>query len=156
MKTNIGISEKNLKNVATLLNELLADEYVLYTKTRRYHWNVQGMYFNDLHKFFEGQYEQLDEIIDSAAERVRHLGHFALGTMSSFLKAAHLLETSEEKLDAKGMLHNLLEDHETVVRLLREDIEKCNDYKDAGTADYLTGLMEEHEKMAWMLRAFLS
>jgi starvation-inducible DNA-binding protein len=28
-------------------------------------------------------------------------------------------------------------------------------YKDAGTADFLTGLMEAHEKMAWMLRAHL-
>ncbi|HEY6082820.1 MAG TPA: DNA starvation/stationary phase protection protein [Chitinophagaceae bacterium] len=157
MKPNIGIADKNLKNVATLLNELVADEYVLYTKTRRYHWNVQGMYFNDLHKFFEGQYQQLDEIIDSTAERIRQLGHFALGTMNSFLKVTRLLETSEDKLDAKGMLQNLLADHETIIRFLRENIGKCNDdYKDVGTGDYLTGLMEEHEKMAWMIRAFIS
>jgi starvation-inducible DNA-binding protein len=26
---------------------------------------------------------------------------------------------------------------------------------DAGTNDFLTGLMERHEKMAWMLRSFL-
>ncbi len=157
MKPNIGIADKNLKNVATLLNELVADEYVLYTKTRRYHWNVQGMYFNDLHKFFEGQYQQLDEIVDGTAERIRQLGHFALGTMNSFLKVTRLLETSEDKLDAKGMLQNLLADHETIIRLLRENIGKCNDdYKDVGTGDYLTGLMEEHEKMAWMIRAFVS
>ena len=29
-------------------------------------------------------------------------------------------------------------------------------YADAGTNDFLTGLMEQHEKMAWMLRAFLT
>lgn len=27
-----------------------------------------------------------------------------------------------------------------------------NDYKDADTGDFITGLMEAHEKMAWMLR----
>src|SRR3989441_11681007 len=29
-------------------------------------------------------------------------------------------------------------------------------YQDIGTSDFLTGLLEKHEKMAWMLRAFLS
>ena len=53
---NIGISDANRKGVNQILNALLADEYVLYTKTRNYHWNVTGMQFNDLHKFFESQY----------------------------------------------------------------------------------------------------
>jgi len=36
------------------------------------------------------------------------------------------------------------------------DVETCADtYHDMGTNDFLTGLMEQHEKMAWMLRAFL-
>ena len=30
----------------------------------------------------------------------------------------------------------------------------ANDYHDLGTSDYITGLMEEHEKMAWMLRSY--
>jgi starvation-inducible DNA-binding protein len=39
---------------------------------------------------------------------------------------------------------------------LRSDSEACTDrFKDAGTADFLTGLMERHEKAAWMLRSQL-
>lgn len=54
------------------------------------------------------------------------------------------------------MLANLLADHETIMRTLRRDLETAVDrHKDAGTNDFLTGLMERHEKMAWMLRAFL-
>ena len=70
MKPNIEITENHTKDVALLLNTLLADEYVLYTKTRNAHWNIQGQNFIELHKFFESQYDALDIIIDDVAERV--------------------------------------------------------------------------------------
>jgi starvation-inducible DNA-binding protein len=48
MKTNIGISEKNLKNSATMLSSVLAGEMVLYIKTLKFHWNVSGESFMEL------------------------------------------------------------------------------------------------------------
>ena len=54
------------------------------------------------------------------------------------------------------MVARLVQDHETVIRNLREDVRICSDrYLDEGTADFLTGLMEQHEEMAWMLRSFI-
>ncbi len=156
MKTNIGITESNLQNTAALLNNILADEYVLYTKTRNYHWNVIGANFQELHKFFESQYDKLDEIIDDVAERVRSLGHWSLGTLKDMLKFARLNEDIQAS-SANEMLKNLLDDHETLIRILREDVNAVTDkYSDLGTADFLTGLMEDHEKMAWMLRSYIS
>lgn len=76
--------------------------------------------------------------------------------MKEFLQNARLKEHPGKYPDARDMLSNLLSDHEAVVRSLRADLETCqNKYHDAGTADFLTGLMEQHEKMAWMLRAFM-
>ena len=156
MKANIGITENNLQSTANLLNNLLADEYVLYTKTRNYHWNVTGGNFQELHKFFESQYEKLDEIVDDVAERVRALGHWSLGTLKDMVKLARLNEDIQAS-SASEMLKNLLDDQETIIRILREDITAVNDkYSDLGTADFLTGLMEDHEKMAWMIRAYIS
>lgn len=157
MKTDIGISDKNRQAVAKTLNAVLADEYILYTKTRKFHWNVTGPHFNDLHKFFEAQYEELDGIVDEVAERVRSLGHISAGTLSEFSKQARLKEKPGQNPEAKGMLQELLSDHEAVIRTLRTDVEACsNDYADAGTGDFLTGIMEQHEKMAWMLRSAVS
>lgn len=156
MKTDIGINEKDRQGVVGILNGLLADEYLLYTKTRNYHWNVTGMQFNDLHKFFESQYEALDGFVDEIAERARSLGGKSLGTMTEFLKTARLKEFPGNLPEAKKMILNLLDDHEEIINLLREDLVTCAEkYHDAGTNDYLTGLMEKHEKMAWMLRSFL-
>ncbi len=156
MKPQIDISAKNLSEIALILNTLLCDEYVLYTKTRNAHWNVEGPAFHALHKFFESQYEELDEAIDEVAERVRSLGHYALGSLNEFVKVARLAEPLLEFNNAKKMIQALLDDHETLIRILRKDVNTVSEkYKDVGTSDFLTGLLEKHEKMAWMLRAHL-
>jgi starvation-inducible DNA-binding protein len=155
MKVNIGIADKDRSAVADVLNRQLSDEYLLYTKTRNYHWNVVGPQFNDLHKFFEAQYEALDEVVDEVAERARTLGGRALGTLAEFSQHARLKERPGDRPDARGMIADLLADHEAVVRQLRDDLDVAVKHNDTGTNDFLTGLMEKHEKMAWMLRAFL-
>jgi starvation-inducible DNA-binding protein len=154
-KTQIGLTDKARQGVAKLLNVLLADEYLLYTQTRNYHWNVVGPRFHDLHKFFEAQYEELDEFIDQVAERVRALGGNSAGSLGEFLELARNKESSGLPRDAQGMVGSLLAAHEALIRNLRSDLEKADELGDAGTNDFLTGLMEQHEKMAWMLRATL-
>ena len=156
MKPNVGLSDTQREGVVKILNTVLSDEYVLYTKTRNYHWNVVGPQFNDLHKFFESQYEALNEVIDDVAERARSLGGSAIGTLKEFMQHARLKEHPGQYPSARDMISTLLADHEAIVRSLRVDLETCaSKYHDAGTNDFLTGLMEKHEKMAWMLRAFL-
>ncbi|RYD71855.1 MAG: DNA starvation/stationary phase protection protein [Sphingobacteriales bacterium] len=156
MKTNIGISAENRQAVSEQLAKLLADEYVLYTKTRNAHWNVEGADFLSKHKFFEEQYGLLEGFIDSVAERIRKIGHYAPATLKNFLALTHLTEYSERKNDSLGYIKDLLADHETVIEFIRGNINPIADeYGDAGTSDYLTGLMEEHEEMAWILRAHL-
>jgi starvation-inducible DNA-binding protein len=156
MQPNIGLSDTQRKGVTQILGNLLADEYELYTKTRSYHWNVVGPQFNDLHKFFEAQYNELNNILNDVAERTRALGEPALGTLAEFAQHTRLKEHPGAYPGAHDMLANLLADHEAVIQRLRVDLETCADeYHDVGTNDFLTGLMERYEKMAWMLRAFL-
>jgi starvation-inducible DNA-binding protein len=155
--TATGLSEAKRLPVVEILNTLLADEHVLYVKTRSYHWNVTGPRFDHLHAFFETQYDALAEIIDDVAERARALGGWAAGSLTEFTRLARLTETAGEVPAADGMIRNLLADHEELIRHLRTDLETCGtQHGDAGTNDFLTGLLARHEKMAWMLRASLS
>lgn len=157
MKLNIGITEKHLESVTSLLSTLLADEMILYIKTRKFHWNVSGESFMELHKLFEGQYKQLEEYIDEVAERINKLGVKTIGTLNEFTAAATLTESPGKYPSQKNMLQELLADHETLTRHLRKQIELCSTkYNDAGTTDFLTGLMESHETIAWILRRYLN
>lgn len=154
MKANIGIKEEDLQEVALFLNKLLADEFVLYTKTRNYHWNITGDNFIELHKLYEKQYEEIEEIIDLVAERIRYLGHYAEGRLKDFLKITHLDEP-DYTTEQKQQFTNLLQDHESIIVSIRKMIPKVqDDLHDAGTADFITGIMEQHEKIAWFLRSY--
>lgn len=155
MKARIGLTEKNADAVAAELAKLLADEFVLYTKTRNAHWNVTGDNFHAMHIFFEKQYTQLEDLIDSVAERMRKIGHYAPATMKAYLELTHLTEYSERTNDGLGYMKDLLSDHESIIDFLRGNITPfAEKYKDYGTSDYITGLMEIHEEMAWMLRSY--
>lgn len=154
MKTNIGISESNRKKVSDILAKLLADEFVLYTKTLKAHWNLEGHDFHTKHVFFEEHYDAIKLFTDSVAERIRKIGNYAPGTLKEFLDLTHLSEKYEGDNTSHDYTVALLKDHDTIIQYIRENIEKVeDDCKDAGTADFLTGLMMEHEEMAWMLRA---
>lgn len=157
MKPTIGIPDTDLTEIATMLNKLLADEYVLLTKTRNAHWNLTGQGFYELHKFFQSQYEAINLIIDDVAERVRTLGHFALGSLKDFLSVTNMTEGNHDFSNSVQIIQTLLNDHEIIVRIIRNEIIpatiKCND---SGTTDFVTGLMEQHEKMCWMLRSPIS
>jgi starvation-inducible DNA-binding protein len=156
LKIEIGLSDQDLDAEIRLLNKLLADEFVLYTKTRNYHWNVVGPQFSELHSLFQTQYEQLNGVVDEVAERCRTLGGNALGTLEELKQQATLPERPGVYPDAAGMLADLLTDYEALIRSLRTDAETtASTYHDAGTSGFLTGLMEQHEKTAWMLRSLL-
>lgn len=156
MKPDIGLSQKNLEASITVLSVVLADEVVLYTKTRKFHWNVSGNSFMELHKLFEEDYKVLEINIDEIAERINKLGGKTIGTMKEFLDKTNLKESPNVYPNQKEMITELLSDHETIIKALRDDIEKCDDAKDAGSADFLTGLLKQHEKIAWVLRRYLS
>ncbi|MEM8828095.1 MAG: Dps family protein [Cyanobacteria bacterium P01_G01_bin.19] len=153
---NIGLTEEQRHGVIDLLNRDLADQYLLIIKTKKYHWDVVGPQFRTLHTLWEEQYNAITLNIDATAERIRALGGYPLGTAAGFIQYGSLKEHPNDLPDANEMVSRLVQDHEQIIRNLRENIDKCGEeYHDEGTADFLTGLMEQHEEMAWMLRSFI-
>ncbi len=151
---DIGITKENRAAVAERLKQLLADEMVLYVKTRNYHWNIESISFSELHEFYEKQYDEQADMIDEVAERIRMIGFISPGTMKDFLETTQLVE-QDYTTDAKTQLTNLISDHETIIRSLRTYIEEFDELGDQGSSGFAEGLMEQHEKMRWMLNSFL-
>jgi starvation-inducible DNA-binding protein len=152
---HIGLDENICREVGIRLNKLLANEFVLYTRTLNYHWNVKGKHFGSLHTLFNNQYEQLLQMIDEIAERAQAIGVPAQATLQQFLQVATLKEKPQVYPDDMAMIKDLVDDHEIIIQQIRIDIDITSKFNDMGTNNFLCDLMEKHEKMAWMLRSHL-
>lgn len=156
MEPKIGITKKELESSINCLTTILANEVLLYTKTRKFHWNVSGNSFMELHKLFESQYTALEQEIDEVAERISKLGGKAIGTMKEFIDHSILKENANNAVEQQAMLKELLSDHETVLKQLREFVKTVEETDDFGTADFITALLQKHENKSWMLRQYIN
>lgn len=152
MTINIGLEESVRQQIAQHLGLILADMYVLYTKTLNFHWNMLDPRFYSLHLFLEKLYEEIAENIDEVAERIRMLGEKAPATLKKFVEMATLKE-SNDLISGEEMLLQLIQDHEALIRHLRDRIEDTDNLRDHGTSDLLIKFIRFHEKSAWMLRS---
>lgn len=155
MPINIGIEEKDRREIAQGLSNLLADTYTLYLKTHNFHWNVTGPMFRTLHLMFEEQYTELALAVDLIAERIRAIGFPAPGTYKEFAKLSSISE-EDGVPSAEDMIRKLVEGQEAVVRTARSLFLVLEGSHDEPTADLLTQRMQVHEKTAWMLRSLLA
>lgn len=152
---NIGISETGRQQIVSGLEKLMSDSFMLYLKTLFFHWNVTGPMFQPLHDIFESQYQELLVAVDDLAERIRALGYHAPGTFTQFNRLTSIIEDSSIP-DTDTMIKILVQDHETVIRTIRDVYGTVEKADDVATLDMLIKRMEVHEKTAWMLRSFLT
>lgn len=142
------------KTIASHLAIVLADSYVLYTKTQNFHWNVTGISFHSLHNMFEEQYTDLAAAIDEIAERIRTAGEKAPGTLARYLATSEIKE-GDENSSATEMVKELAQDNLKMAEKLTDIMHKCNELGDEATGDLILSRVEKHEKNAWMLNSSL-
>lgn len=154
MPIDIGISDEDRSAVADQLSHTLADSYTLYLMTHNFHWNVTGPMFNTLHQMFMTQYTEQWQALDSIAERIRALGHYAPGTYAEYARLSSISEPSQVP-SAQEMIELLVKGNESVARTARAAFKRAEDANDQPTIDLLTQRLDIHEKNAWMLRSLL-
>ena len=154
MEINISIEKADREKIGEGLSRLLADSYTLYLKTHNFHWNVTGPMFSTLHNLFETHYMELATAVDEIAERIRALGVNAPGSYKQFAELSSIEEETGTP-NAEGMIKQLVEGQETVVRTARSIFPLVDGANDEPSADLLTQRMQIHEKNAWMLRSLL-
>lgn len=148
--------ESSIKKSCEFMNELLADEFTLFTKTLNYHWNVTGPRFHSIHKFLETQYNELLVVMDDIAERVRILGERPVSTVKGMTKNRNLKEEDRESMSSNDMLYDLLSAHIQIQNEIKEFVSDETIFKkDPGTEDFLVGLLQKHEMNSWMLKSHL-
>lgn len=148
----LGLEDSARKLNNSLLQALLASEYVLAIKARNFHWNVKSDKFQMYHSLFGTIYEDLDNQADEIAERMRQLDGVPDGSLQGFLDHSFLKE-GPKPASAEGMLKCLIEDTDKIVSEMRLAVPKAEENKDFGTMDLITKWMETHEKHLYFLRS---
>lgn len=141
--------------IAEGLADVLADTYRLIFKTHAYHWNVTGPMFFSIHKLTDEQYENMFRAADVLAERIRALGQLAPHKFSDISQMSRIKD-KDELPDAKGMIDDLVRDHEMLSHRLHALVELSGNNRDPVTEDLATARSAFHEEAAWMLRAIAS
>jgi starvation-inducible DNA-binding protein len=153
---NTGIDASKREDIAKGFSHLLAETYTLYLKTHKYHWNVTGPHFQNLHLMFEQHYTDMALAVDEIAERIRVLDVMAPGSYSEFAELSSVKEDPTTNTKAEDMIINLLNDHEQVVRTAKKILSTLEGANDEGSSSLLGARIEYHEKTAWMLKSLVS
>jgi starvation-inducible DNA-binding protein len=155
MDSELSKSNLNMEIIFGLYNILLADEYVLYTKTRHAHWYIEQQSFVEGTRFIEKQVVSLDVIIDDIAEQALNNRFIPPISMREFLKITRLNEW-EHELKSDQIIQELVRDHEKIIMILKKDILSLSDINDLKHQKFLTNLLTKHQQIAKTLSASLS
>lgn len=145
-----GISDSARADIAAALQSVLGSTYRLLVKTQIHHWNVVGPLFHPIHVLTEQHYDDMFAAIDTIAERIRALGHPTAAPVIGTEKGA------VATMNAQELLADLVADHESLCREMREAADTADEAGDLVTNDMLVERLTFHEKAIWMLRAMLA
>jgi starvation-inducible DNA-binding protein len=119
------------------LNEILADTFVLYIKTKNFHWHVSGPHFRDYHLMFDEQAGQIFATVDELAERVRKIVGLTLRSVGQITKLTTLTGNNKDFVEPHEMLKELIADHKVIIANMRTAHKLTDKYDDVATASLL-------------------
>jgi starvation-inducible DNA-binding protein len=140
-----------IKDLSTAMNQVLADAFVLYVKTKNFHWHMSGPHFRDYHLLLDEQAAQVFAMTDPIAERVRKIGGSTIKSIGHIARLQRVTENNADHVEPRAMLVELLEDNKFLASRLREVHKVCEGYGDVASASLIEVWIDETERRAWFL-----
>jgi len=149
--TPTDLAPSATKDIAGAMNAILADVFVLYLKTKNFHWHISGPHFRDYHLLLDEHAEQLFAMTDPIAERVRKIGGLTIRSIGHISRLQRVLDNDADYVDPLDMLAELCEDNQTLAARLREAHNVCDEHRDLATASLIEVWIDETERRTWFL-----
>jgi starvation-inducible DNA-binding protein len=146
-----SLTTNAVRHIAGALTTLLADFFVLYVKTKNFHWHVSGPHFRDYHLMLDEQASQILAATDAIAERARKLDAKTLRSVGHIARLQRLADNDAEEVGATAMLAELQADNVALTAFLREAHALCDEHGDVATASLLENWIDEAEGRSWFL-----
>ena len=153
-KLKSAIAPSNREAIAKALYQCVSETAVTTMLAQNYHWNVTGMAFGPLHNLFQEIYEVHFAAQDELAERMRALGSFVDGNLTSMVNQSKVTEC-ESQISAVDMIKNMMNAQETLASTNAGTSDIAASNGDKLTEDLCIERGQVHEKFAWMLRSHI-
>lgn len=151
LRTPTDLAAKSIPELSGPLNQLLADFFALYLKTKNFHWHMSGPHFRDYHLMLDEQAQQIYLVTDPLAERVRKIGGTTLRSIGNIAKLQRVSDNDADFVEPHGMLAELREDNRKLVEDMRETHALTDELNDVVTTSLLENWIDEAELRAWFL-----
>jgi starvation-inducible DNA-binding protein len=151
LKTPSDIEPEAVKDITGALNTLLADTFVLYVKTKNFHWHMSGPHFRDYHLLLDEHGDQLFAMTDDIAERVRKIGGTTIRSIGHIARLQRLADNDADYVTPIDMLSELRQDNQALVLSMRATHALCDDAGDVATASLLENWIDETQRRSWFL-----
>jgi starvation-inducible DNA-binding protein len=151
LATRTDLTTAATKDIAAAMNEILADVFALYLKTKNFHWHMSGPHFRDYHLLLDEQAEQLFAMTDPIAERIRKIGGPTLKSIGHISRTQRVLDNDADYVEPLDMLAELADDNKTLAMRLREAHNVCDEHRDVATASLIEVWIDETERRTWFL-----
>jgi starvation-inducible DNA-binding protein len=130
---------------------VLADVFALYVKTKNFHWHMSGPHFRDYHLMLDDQGEQIFNMTDDIAERVRKIGGTTIRSIGQIARLQRISDNDADYVEPQDMLAELREDNQTLISKLREAHDVCDEHNDVATASLIENWIDQTERRHWFL-----
>jgi starvation-inducible DNA-binding protein len=151
LDTPTDLPSNATKSVQEALNAILADSFVLYLKTKNFHWHMSGPHFRDYHLLLDEQASQIFATTDDIAERVRKIGLTTLRSIGDIARHQTLKDNDKTFVAPEDMLSELRDDNLKLVESLREAKGIADTAKDNATSAMIDNWTDDAERRAWFL-----
>lgn len=143
-----------MEELQRALKVAFASEFTFYLKAHNFHWNIEGMFFKQLHDLFGDIYEEVYGSIDDFAENIRKTDAYTPASLERF---SMLTKVDDENgvPDAKTMVAELLQDSMKMEQILKATFTIAEGLNEQGLCDFIAGRIDAHQKHSWMLRSTL-
>jgi len=151
LDTPTDLSDDAVRELSAKLNEILADAFALYLKTKNFHWHMSGKHFRDYHLLLDEQAEQIFAMTDDIAERVRKLGGTTIRSIGHIARLTHVADNDAAYVEPQDMLSELREDNQALIGRMIEAHGLCDEANDVATASVLETWIDETQRRVWFL-----
>jgi len=148
----IALSEHVCQESVTNLNQLLVDTMTLRDLYKKDHWQIAGPTFYQLHLLFDKHYNELNDLVDSIAERVQLLGGVSVAMAHDVAETTLIPRVPKGREEVPVQVSRLLFGHEIVLKEARAMARRAADAGDDGTNDLIVSeVIRRNELQVWFV-----